>query len=86
MVLGQLMDRKKPLEFQIEEYNEDFWKNYNIVKDNPLTASGFPTNCDKWSATQKFDFKVLEESNNHYKMPEQVDEKFRWNFNKEDSL
>lgn len=84
--LGQLMDRKKPLEFQVQPYNEDFWENYNIVKDNPLTTYSSSTKSDNWSATQKFNLTGLEESNDHYKIPEQIDEKFQWNFNREDSL
>ena len=28
--------KKSLLEFQLKEYNDSFWKNYNIVQENPL--------------------------------------------------
>ena len=86
--LGYLVDEKKPLEFQLKEYNESFWKNYNIVQENPLNlvARTFfernTTLIEQFKNSGKTSFTQRNEAN----LPEQVDNNFNWVFNRGDTL
>ncbi len=86
--LGYLVNEKKPLEFQLKEYNESFWKNYNIVQENPLNnviRSFFEKNTtliEQFRNSGKTSLVQVKETN----FPEQVDNNFNWVFNRADTL
>ena len=86
--LGYLVNEKKPLEFQLKEYNESFWKNYNIVQENPLNLvvrTFFEKNAtliEQFRNSGKTSFTQINETN----LPEQVDNNFNWVFNRGDTL
>jgi hypothetical protein len=86
--LGYLIDEKKPLEFQLKVYNESFWKNYNIVQENPLNTgvrAFFEKNTtliEQFKNSGKTFFNQKNETN----LPEQVDDNFNWVFNRGDTL
>lgn len=86
--LGYLVEEKKPLEFQLKEYNESFWKNYNIVKDNPLNLT-IQTFFEKNTALIeqfKNSGKTSLSQRNETNLPEQIDVNFKWIFNRGDTL
>lgn len=86
--LGYSVDEKKPLEFQLKEYNESFWKNYNIVEENPLNLvvqTFFEKNAtltEQFKNSGKISLKQRNEAN----LPEQIDNNFNWIFNRGDTL
>jgi hypothetical protein len=86
--LGYLADEKKPLEFQLKEYNESFWKNYNIVQENPIKSgilSFFEKNTPLIEQFRNSGKNSLIEGN-ETNLPEQIDNNFNWVFNKGDTL
>jgi aminopeptidase N len=80
--LGQLMDRRKPLEFQIRPYNENFWRTYNIIKQHPSDL--FPSSAlSNAGSNYMFSKSARQDS---YELPVQMDEFSQWNFTREDTL
>jgi hypothetical protein len=86
--LGYLVDEKKPLEFQLKEYNDSFWKNYNIVLENPLNLAVRAFFEKKATLTEQFrnSGKSSLRQKNEADLPEQIDNNFKWVFNRGDSL
>lgn len=83
--LGIHMDRKKPLEFQIRPYNENFWKNYNIIKDQKSFNFQKTESQRFFTKSTREDVEEVNQQNT-VDFPEQVDDLFQWTFNREDSL
>ncbi len=86
--LGYFADEKKPLEFQLKEYNDSFWKNYNIVQENPLNLvvrTFFEKNTtliEQFKTSGKTYLGQKNETN----LPAQIDNNFNWVFSRGDTL
>ncbi|HYG17641.1 MAG TPA: carboxypeptidase-like regulatory domain-containing protein [Ohtaekwangia sp.] len=86
--LGDLSDARKPLEFQLKDYNAAFWKNYNIVLDNPLEDSIRKLFERERSLSDQFSASARETSPppSAAGLPEQVTDDLKWVVGKSDSL
>ena len=86
--LGYLASEKKPLEFQVKEYNDSFWKSYNIIKENPLNPAIRKFFEKEKSLADQFKTsgQALTESLPGRALPEQFNAQSSWVFNRGDTL
>ncbi len=86
--LGTRADPKKPLEFQVKNYNEAFWQRYNILKDNPLNPAIQKFLEQKKSLPEQYKAagKTAFESPAERPLPEQWQPDSGWVFTRADTL